>query len=1146
MSYTKPLNLFNRLKTRLVLLILVTVLVFEGPGVTLQVHTEASNTPESTTNNTPDPVSRTTESTAATPLQTQCVAGRGQVGEFDPKGVVHLPTVPVHLSVLPNRKVLFWGRDKTIDASGVHESVGRSFTYTWNMSDGSNKTDFAVWRPSEGNWYIIKSSNGGTRVNQWGLNGDVPVPADYDGDGIADLTVWRPTEGNWYTIKSSTNTTEVRQWGLNGDVPVPADYDGDGKADLAVFRPSTGFWHIIRTTSGPDLSRQLGANGDVPVPKDYDGDYKADIAVYRPSTSSWFIVNSATGGQIGPLQQGTNGDVPVPGDYHGDEHADLALYRPSNGNWTILNRPNGGTRERTLGPSLPTDRPAPADYDGDGKTDLAIFRAAEGNWYILNSSTGQTSVRQWGFSGDIIVPADYDAMRRVTNTNTNLFCSGHSFLPDGRLFVTGGQNHPDADVGERDTNIFDYNNNTWTLGPTMNKGRWYPYNLSLATGETMIMSGSYWSNEPSTPVQAAMNLEPQVANVGATSLRKVMQAPELSYYPYLYQMPDGRVLQIGADFVDPTRPGGPPGPFDQSSRVFNPYANNEFGSWDLFAGGSTLATHGRGTSVMFDSGRQVLLAGGFVQSTDQANPAPVPTNFTEFINLKPPSGQSSSWTAANRMNTVRTFHVATVLPNGKVLVTGGVSCPGGNNINCAAAAAMNPELWDLTHQASSPGQIPFVVSPGSAPWRVMATQKEVRAYHSVAALLPDGKVLIGGGGLPGAIGEADAFGNGITNFRQAEAARFGHKNVEIYSPPYLFDANGCEAPRPMITVRPPASLIYGQTFFVGTSGAGSNPQVSLVRLPSVTHAFNQDQRHTFLSYTFNGSGLNVNAPADSHKVPPGYYMLFVMNSSGVPSIAEIVKIETTPSFEGFVDGSDCNQIWGWAWDRSKPNQPVTVSIFAGGTLLANVRADLFRQDLLNADKGDGKHAFVFNVPESIKNGQAQSISVRIAGTSTQLGFSPRAITCRAKMFPGDVPQTTASGGGSTWEQGVEFSSSTSGKITHIAFWRASSEPMGNHIGRIWTSTGVLLAWAPFNETTTPGWQYAQLSTPVQITAGVRYKVTYNAHSMVAKTFDVFGAGPLNRPPFTIYGSSFCQNAGCFPTTGSTSNLFADILFNSPQ
>ena len=253
-----------------------------------------------------------------------------------------------------------------------------------------------------------------------------------------------------------------------------------------------------------------------------------------------------------------------------------------------------------------------------------------------------------------------------------------------------------------------------------------------------------------------------------------------------------------------------------------------------------------------------------------------------------------------------------------------------------------------------------------------------------------------------------------------------------------------------------------------------------------------------------------------------------------------------PVYEGYVDGTDCNQIWGWAWDQNQPNTPINVDIYANNIFVATVPANQFRQDLLNAGKGNGSHAFTFVVPNSLKNGQAQNISVRFGGTNTQLSFSPRPITCKASMFPNDSPLTTASGAGSTWEQGVEFSSSISGKITHIKFWKASGEPSGNHVGRIWTTSGVLLATAPFTSETSSGWQTAVVSPALQINAGVRYKVTYNIHSVVAKTFDVFGNGPLNRPPFTIYGSSFCSPAGCFPTTGSTSNLFADIVLNSPQ
>ncbi|HEX6046189.1 MAG TPA: M36 family metallopeptidase [Pyrinomonadaceae bacterium] len=253
-----------------------------------------------------------------------------------------------------------------------------------------------------------------------------------------------------------------------------------------------------------------------------------------------------------------------------------------------------------------------------------------------------------------------------------------------------------------------------------------------------------------------------------------------------------------------------------------------------------------------------------------------------------------------------------------------------------------------------------------------------------------------------------------------------------------------------------------------------------------------------------------------------------------------------PIYEGFVDGADCNQIWGWAWDQNRPNTAINVDIYANGAFVATVAANLFRQDLLNAGKGNGFHAFVFNVPSSLKNGQLKTITVRFGGTSTQLSLSPRIIVCNASMFPNDTPVTNASGGGSTWEQGVEFSSSVSGKIVAIRYWKDAAEPSGGHVGRIWSSSGNLLATASFSDLTSSGWQKATLSTPLSITAGTRYKVTYNVHSVVAKTFNVFANGPLDRPPFTIWGSSFCSPAGCFPTTGSTSNLFADIVFNSPQ
>jgi hypothetical protein len=107
-------------------------------------------------------------------------------------------------------------------------------------------------------WYILKSTTNysGYTSYQWGSSGDIPVPADFDGDGRADLTVNRPSNGMWYILKSTTNyslSTEGRsgymayQWGSSGDIPVPADFDGDGRSDIAVWR-ATGFLHFSLTS----------------------------------------------------------------------------------------------------------------------------------------------------------------------------------------------------------------------------------------------------------------------------------------------------------------------------------------------------------------------------------------------------------------------------------------------------------------------------------------------------------------------------------------------------------------------------------------------------------------------------------------------------------------------------------------------------------------------------------------------------------------------------------------------------------------------------------------------------------------------------------------------------------------------------------
>jgi len=271
---------------------------------------------------------------------------------------------------------------------------------------GDGASDRSVYRPSTGQWFV---RSGSPEVTQYGVAGDVPVPADYNGDGAVEKAVYRPSTGQWF-IRNAPPVAEVIPYGapcssncaVAGDIPVPADYDGDGAVEIAVYRPSTGQWFV--RGGSPELVQYGAGCGacssatDVPVPADYNGDGAADIAVYRLATGQWFV----RGGPEG-VPYGVGGDIPVAADYNGDGAADIAVYRPSTGQWF-----RRGVAPEVIqygaGGACCGDIPVPGDFDGAGGADTAVYRRSTGQWFVRG---GAPEVVPYGATGDIPLALAY-------------------------------------------------------------------------------------------------------------------------------------------------------------------------------------------------------------------------------------------------------------------------------------------------------------------------------------------------------------------------------------------------------------------------------------------------------------------------------------------------------------------------------------------------------------------------------------------------------------------------------------------------------------------------------------------------------------------------------------------------------------------
>ena len=666
-----------------------------------------------------------------------------------------------------------------------------------------------------------------------------------------------------------------------------------------------------------------------------------------------------------------------------------------------------------------------------------------------------------------------DVWDPTTNTFTSIpdpfanpSCGGTNILPDGRVITVGGGGVSGTDAN---TNItaFQGTNQAWGQLASNAFPTWYASTTVLSNGNLLRLGGVDGCSacNPEVPEEFS-----PATNQWTTLTKNPTLMPQ---YPFMYVRPDGTVAVTGSSLV--------PEPL----MIYDPTTE----SWttsdpNVVDGGST---------AMYDTGK-VIKAGSTYGGNPLSNNSSAATAYTTDLSQATPT-----WTQTGSMAYPRSYLNLTPLPDGTVLATGGGTTTNGGNLNGGVLPA---EDWN----------------PATGQWSTWASMAVPRLYHSIAVLLPDGRVLIAGTG--------DL--NGVPN----------ELNAQIFSPPYLF--NG---PRPTITSSP--SLVqYGSNFQVSTPDAASITSVSLIRPASVTHSFDESSRRVSLSFTVSGGTLNVQAPANGGDAPPGPYMLFIVNSNGVPSVASWVNLpapyqeDTTPPSapSGLTATATSPSSVSLSWTASTDNVGVTeYHIFRNGTQVGTSTTTSYTD---NGLLSNNKYTYYVTAQDATGNGSTPSSSVSVTTPVEQ---------CPCSIWQDGTP-TGASDSPDTnsVELGLQFTPSSNGTIAGIRFYK-EADNTGAHTGTLWTASGTQLATGTFTNESAQGWEELDFSTPVAVTAGTTYVASYHTTTgHYANTPNGLAAAVTNGPLTAAagggvyaYGSSTTFPASTFQAT----NYWVDVVYS---
>lgn len=616
--------------------------------------------------------------------------------------------------------------------------------------------------------------------------------------------------------------------------------------------------------------------------------------------------------------------------------------------------------------------------------------------------------------------------------NWNSFVAVHA-----TLFHTGEILMWDAwDTGITDARLWNPTTNVWTNVPLAipSSELFCAGQATGATGDLVVMGGHSDSGSLGTKTIYMFNPVSKVWN------RKVDMG-FARWYPSVTQMADNRMVTFSGQSVS--------GTWVQKPEIFNPTTNTvtqlpfntpeleeiQYPQTTLLPSGKIMSVSTENGGVMlydpansswnrvgtterpygvwtsFEPGKYLITGGSNVFNIPDS-PNTIPSQPTTRI-LDMTSG-TPVWSNGGTMNHGRSYHNVTMLPTGKALAVGGASVV--SDFARADQSTVTAEMWD----------------PATTSWTEMAAPARPRMYHSISMLLPDGRVLSAGGG------------------RLSPAT--DQENAQIYSPPYMF-----QGPRPTITSAP-TTIGHNSTMDLVTPNVANISKVTMSSLASVTHTTDWNQHFVELSFTRDGDTLTINTPANTAIAPENYYMIFIVDANGVPSVAKIVKLGA-PDTTGPVIGSvQSNSIGGttatvsWNTDEAADTQIEygTTTAYGSSTTLDPTLVTVHSQNLTGLTPGTLYHYRV----KSRDGAGNLATSTDFTFTTTALDTQAPVVSLTAPADSSTVSATvnvTANASDNIGIAGVQFKldganlSTEDTSSPYSVSWNTTSVSNGSHV-----------------------------------------------------------------------------------------------------